>query len=54
MLKVEDMSKAEMHELLERQSFGHLGCARDGRHIRRADEFCLTTGRILAFSRRRA
>ena len=31
MLKVEDMSHAEMHELLERQSFGHLGCARDGR-----------------------
>lgn len=31
MLKVEDMSLAEMHELLERQSFGHLGCARDGR-----------------------
>lgn len=31
MLKVEDMSHDEMHELLERQSFGHLGCARDGR-----------------------
>jgi nitroimidazol reductase NimA-like FMN-containing flavoprotein (pyridoxamine 5'-phosphate oxidase superfamily) len=31
MLKVEDMTPAEMHELLERQSFGHLGCARDGR-----------------------
>ncbi len=31
MLKVEDMSPAEMHELLERQSFAHLGCARDGR-----------------------
>jgi nitroimidazol reductase NimA-like FMN-containing flavoprotein (pyridoxamine 5'-phosphate oxidase superfamily) len=31
MLKVEDMSHAEMHELLERQSFAHLGCARDGR-----------------------
>lgn len=31
MLKVEDMSHAEMYELLERQSFGHLGCARDGR-----------------------
>jgi nitroimidazol reductase NimA-like FMN-containing flavoprotein (pyridoxamine 5'-phosphate oxidase superfamily) len=31
MLKVEDMSQAEIHELLERQSFGHLGCARDGR-----------------------
>src|SRR5881628_1254503 len=31
MLKVEDMSHSEMHELLERQSFGHLGCARDGR-----------------------
>ena len=31
MLKVEDMSRAEMHELLKRQSFGHLGCARDGR-----------------------
>lgn len=31
MLKVEDMSPAEVNELLERQSFGHLGCARDGR-----------------------
>jgi nitroimidazol reductase NimA-like FMN-containing flavoprotein (pyridoxamine 5'-phosphate oxidase superfamily) len=31
MLKVEDMSPAEMHELLRRESFGHLGCARDGR-----------------------
>src|ERR1041385_8016954 len=31
MLKVEDMSPAEMHALLERESFGHLGCARDGR-----------------------
>ena len=31
MLKVEDMSQAEMHELLERESFGHLGCARDDR-----------------------
>lgn len=31
MLKVEDMSQAEMSQLLERQSFGHLGCARDGR-----------------------
>jgi len=31
MLKVEDMSEAEMRELLERQNFGHLGCARDGR-----------------------
>lgn len=31
MLKVADMSHDEMHELLERQSFGHLGCARDGR-----------------------
>ena len=31
MLKVEDMSHIEMHELLERQSFGHLGCAREGR-----------------------
>ena len=31
MLKVEDMPQAEMHELLERQSFGHLGCARDNR-----------------------
>jgi len=26
MLKVDDMSQTEMHELLERQSFGHLGC----------------------------
>lgn len=31
MLKVEDMSPAEMHALLRRESFGHLGCARDGR-----------------------
>src|SRR5919201_1504208 len=31
MLKVEDMTSAETHELLHRQSFGHLGCARDGR-----------------------
>jgi nitroimidazol reductase NimA-like FMN-containing flavoprotein (pyridoxamine 5'-phosphate oxidase superfamily) len=31
MLKVEDMSHAEMHGLLERQHFGHLGCARDNR-----------------------
>ena len=31
MLKVEDMSPAEMHALLQRESFGHLGCARDGR-----------------------
>lgn len=31
MLKVEDMSTAEMHALLQRQSFGHLGCARDNR-----------------------
>ena len=31
MLKVSDMSPAEMHALLQRESFGHLGCARDGR-----------------------
>ena len=31
MLKVEDMSPAETHELLQRQHFGHLGCARDNR-----------------------
>lgn len=31
MLKVEDMSPAEMHALLRRESFGHLGCSRDGR-----------------------
>jgi nitroimidazol reductase NimA-like FMN-containing flavoprotein (pyridoxamine 5'-phosphate oxidase superfamily) len=31
MLKVEDMSPAEMHALLQRESFGHLGCARDSR-----------------------
>ena len=31
MLKVEDMSPAEMHALLQRESFGHLGCANDGR-----------------------
>jgi len=31
MLKVEDMSPTEMHTLLQRESFGHLGCARDAR-----------------------
>jgi nitroimidazol reductase NimA-like FMN-containing flavoprotein (pyridoxamine 5'-phosphate oxidase superfamily) len=31
MLKVEDMTPADMHTLLQRESFGHLGCARDGR-----------------------
>jgi len=31
MLKVSDMSPAEMHALLQRESFGHLGCSRDGR-----------------------
>ncbi|HMG72577.1 MAG TPA: pyridoxamine 5'-phosphate oxidase family protein [Pyrinomonadaceae bacterium] len=31
MLKIEDMAPAEMHALLQRESFGHLGCARDGR-----------------------
>jgi nitroimidazol reductase NimA-like FMN-containing flavoprotein (pyridoxamine 5'-phosphate oxidase superfamily) len=31
MLKVEDMRPAEMHAMLQRQSFGHLGCSRDGR-----------------------
>jgi nitroimidazol reductase NimA-like FMN-containing flavoprotein (pyridoxamine 5'-phosphate oxidase superfamily) len=31
MLKVEDMSPVDMHALLQRESFGHLGCARDGR-----------------------
>ena len=31
MLRVEDMAPAEMHALLQRESFGHLGCARDGR-----------------------
>jgi uncharacterized protein len=31
MLKVEDMSPAEMHALLQRESFGHLGCSRDNR-----------------------
>jgi len=31
MLKVEDMAPAEMHALLQRESFGHLGCARDDR-----------------------
>ena len=31
MLKVEDMAPAEMHALLQRENFGHLGCARDGR-----------------------
>ena len=31
MLKVEDMSPAEMHAMLQRESFGHLGCARNNR-----------------------
>jgi uncharacterized protein len=31
MLKVEDMPPAEMHALLQRESYGHLGCSRDGR-----------------------
>jgi len=31
MLKVEDMSPAETHALLQRQHFGHLGCSRDDR-----------------------
>jgi len=31
MLKVSDMSPADMHALLQRERFGHLGCARDGR-----------------------
>ena len=31
MLKVSDMNPAEMHAMLQRESFGHLGCARDGR-----------------------
>jgi nitroimidazol reductase NimA-like FMN-containing flavoprotein (pyridoxamine 5'-phosphate oxidase superfamily) len=31
MLKVEDMTPAETHELLQRQHLGHLGCARDNR-----------------------
>ena len=31
MLRVEDMAPAEMHTLLQRENFGHLGCARGGR-----------------------
>jgi uncharacterized protein len=31
MLKVEDMSPADMHALLRRENFGHLGCSRDSR-----------------------
>jgi uncharacterized protein len=31
MLRVEDMTPAEMHALLQRESFGHLGCSREGR-----------------------
>jgi nitroimidazol reductase NimA-like FMN-containing flavoprotein (pyridoxamine 5'-phosphate oxidase superfamily) len=31
MLKVTDMSPDDMHALLQRESFGHLGCARDER-----------------------
>lgn len=29
MLKIENMTEEEMRELLRRQNFGHLGCARD-------------------------
>lgn len=31
MLRVEDIAPAEMHALLMRANFGHLGCAREGR-----------------------
>jgi nitroimidazol reductase NimA-like FMN-containing flavoprotein (pyridoxamine 5'-phosphate oxidase superfamily) len=31
MLRVEDMTATEMHALLQREGFGHLGCCRDGR-----------------------
>jgi len=31
MLREEDMTPAEMHVLLQRESFGHLGCSREGR-----------------------
>jgi uncharacterized protein len=31
MLRVEDMSPADMHALLQRENFGHLGCSQDGR-----------------------
>jgi len=31
MLKVEDMPPTEMHALLQRENFGHLGCARNNR-----------------------
>lgn len=31
MLKVEDMTSAEMHSLLQTVGFGHLGCSQDGR-----------------------
>src|SRR5216684_3542927 len=31
MLKVEDMTATEMHALLQSATFGHLGCAREGR-----------------------
>jgi len=31
MLRVEDMAPAEMHALLQRENFGHLGCARNNR-----------------------
>ncbi len=31
MLTVEDITPAEMHALLRRESFGHLGCSREGR-----------------------
>ena len=31
MLKVEDMTSAEMHSLLQTVGFGHLGCSQEGR-----------------------
>ncbi|MFY9620590.1 MAG: pyridoxamine 5'-phosphate oxidase family protein [Pyrinomonadaceae bacterium] len=31
MLKVEDMTSAEMHSLLQTVGFGHLGCSQNGR-----------------------
>src|SRR6266446_6635576 len=47
MLKVEDMSPAEMHALLRRESFGHLGCAARQPPLRRANALRLRWKRTL-------
>lgn|SRR5574341_160439 len=50
MLRVEDMSHAEMHELLERQNFGHLGCAREGRPYVVPMNYAFDGGRLFFFT----